>query len=214
MIQAILFDFDDTLINTLETKISALQETARYFYHFHLTEEAIKKQWGKPYHALLQTLFLETGDSLEHIMSNYESIAQNYPASLYDDIVAYLPELLQKTLVGIVTSARRFVVTRDLHLVGLDENMFFYIQTADDTSVYKPDPAVFVPILNELAKKGISKEKVVYVGDTFNDYLAAKGAGLRFFAFADRTTPKETFVQHAVPMIDSLRDLFDLVTTP
>ena len=93
----------------------------------------------------------------------------------------------------------------------MSPNNFFYIQTFEDTSVHKPDPLVFEPMLRKLQTKNISQDEIIYVGDAFTDFLAASTAGLQFYGVANAITSKEKFERESANVLTDIRDLLTLV---
>ena len=62
------------------------------------------------------------------------------------------------------------------HFKGIDK-YFKVAILADDTTKHKPDPE---PIYKCLDKISIKPEEAIFIGDSINDYLAAKNAGVDF----------------------------------
>lgn len=211
MVKAIIFDFDDTLVTTLPTKVLALQDVAMNIYGFKLKESTIKKHWGKPYRMLMEILFAKTGDTLENVIKNYEHIRNNYRACFHKDVIETLDYIEKKTLIGILTASPRNLILQDLHMLQFPYEKFFYIQSAEDTSVHKPHPDVFIPLLKKLERIGITISETIYVGDSLHDFAAAKGAGLQFYAIAGRTTARGEFIRKHASLLTTLNDLRDIV---
>lgn len=211
MIKAVIFDFDDTLVNTFETKALALQKTARDFYNFELTIEVIRQHWGKPYHEMMRILFANVSSDVDGIVRNFETIRQHFPAQLFDHVEETIEQLQKRVKLGIVTSTSRTLVLNDLTLISVSPDTFFYIQTFEDTAVHKPDPRVFVPILEKLQAKNIAKHEVIYVGDALTDFQAANAAGLQFYGVANAVTSKEVFTKEGAQVLVTMTDLLTLV---
>ncbi len=209
MIKAVIFDFDDTLVNTLETKTAALQYVAKTIYNYNLPTETIHTHWGKPYPEMLTEIFTESQDDPDSIIMHYEKIRKQFPSQLYKKVKETLHELSAKVTIGILTSAGKSVLVEDLNTVKLPIEMFEYIQTAEDTKVHKPNPKVFDPLLNKL---NLLPSEVIYVGDSINDYLAAKKAGLVFYGIShDIDSKNHIFKENNVEVLKSLDDLKDLI---
>lgn len=210
MVKAVLFDFDDTLITTFETKSRAVQDFGKYYYNKDISLETIRKSWAFPFRDSLAYLFDDV-DTIDAIMEKYMPFRKKYPAKRYPDALAVINTLAGKYKIGIVSSSSREALHSDLLLVGFAVERFFYIQTSEDTSVHKPDPLVFHPILSVLEKHHIQTNETVYIGDGISDYLAARGAGLSFFGLHGRTTPKEVFAKHGARSVGSLSDVLPLL---
>ncbi|HVF69548.1 MAG TPA: HAD hydrolase-like protein, partial [Xanthomonadales bacterium] len=87
MIKAIIFDFDDTLVKTKECKWDALKETGKRHYGLDITDEHIKKFWGKPFDEMLSGVLMNA-DKYMNLKINYESVTQEFPMKAFDDAVS------------------------------------------------------------------------------------------------------------------------------
>ena len=181
--KAILFDFDDTLMQTMKSKWDAIRETGRRFYDLDITNKDIKKFWGQSYQQML-TGSLKNIDTFENIRENYESITEEFPMKPYPDALVTINTLLEKYLIGILTASSKKLVLDDFQRLKFPIDKFVNIQTAEDTNVHKPDPKVFDPLLQILKEKGVNKNEIVYIGDSVRDYLAARDAGIDFYGVA------------------------------
>lgn len=211
MIKAVIFDFDDTLVNTFETKALALQQTAREVYDYELAIEKIKTHWGKPYHEMLLLLFEGVTDDLNDILKNFEDIREHFPSQLFDNVKETVEQLKEEVVLGIVTSTSKQLILSDLALIDLSPDNFFYIQTFEDTDFHKPDPKVFEPMFEKLKTKSISKEEIVYVGDGIKDFYAARDAGLQFYGVANAITSKEKFEKEGAHVLSDIKELLNIV---
>lgn len=210
MIKAIIFDIDDTLIKTFETKKEALKVMGKKYYGTELRDEQIKAVWGKPIRELLQILFTDLHD-VEEAFERYVVEREKYPTEAYDDTLPVLQELQKKYLLGLISSKSIRYLHIDLKIAGIEEELFFIIQTEEDTKVHKPDPHVFDFALNKLKKEDIKNSEILYVGDRVTDYKAAKDAGLHFYGIAGRTTCKDEFEKNGASTIKDLRELLKLI---
>lgn len=159
--KAIVFDYDDTLVQTKLSKWDALRETGKRFYNLNISDEHIKKYWGKPYLEMLQGVLMHA-DTIDNLRENYEKTTIEYPMQAHKDAVEVIKSLLSSYEVGIVTASARKLVVDDLKQLGFPIDKLFYIQTSEDTSMHKPNPAVFEPILKRLRDKNIFKEELLY----------------------------------------------------
>lgn len=210
MIKAVIFDFDDTLFRTKEFRIKAIQNGAYRFYKLKIPQSKIRKIWGKPIHIFWQELFGQI-DTYENIMKNYLSLIPEYPNKPYPDAFQTIEILLQTYKVGILSSSARDLVLPELvkHKFAIDK--FIHIQTAEETDVHKPDPAVFRPLLNKLKGMLITTSEILYVGDTLHDYQAARNAGINFIGIARRSTSNRDFRKVGARTVRSLNDLHKII---
>ncbi len=210
MIKAIIFDLDDTLIQTSKAKYSAIKHAAKTFYDLEINDQEIKSHWGKPFELFMKDLFGGI-DETEKIISNYYSIRNDFPTPSYPGTHEALAKLKNSFQLGIVTAATRHMTIEDLGIAKLDHTIFDYIQTSEDTNSHKPDPKVFLPIVAKFQDRGIANTELLYVGDSLNDYYAASGAQIKFVGIADRTTPRDDFHINKVKVIKEIEELESFV---
>lgn len=208
MIKGIIFDYDDTLIMTSEAKFAAHKFTAKKFYNIDLTDTDIKKVWGIPFTQFIKKLYREV-ESVEKILEKYYTVGEQFPIRAYKDSKKTIKQLKKHFHLGIVTAANSKLVKESMKTSDLDETDFLYIQTEEDTTIHKPDPKVYDPILRKFKQDNIEKHELICVGDHLFDYHAAKGAGIDFYGIADRTTSKKEFDKLGVKTIRVISDLID-----
>jgi len=205
-IRAVVFDFDDTLVATIEAKWSLHKLIAKEIYGKELTDEDIKPHWGKPLRTLIGLLHGE--ENVDQIMALEGSINRDFPKVIYEDTIAVLKALRQSgKLICLVTAHDRKNLIIDLKSAGIAKSLFDYIQTADDTIYHKPDPRVFKPLKNWLEVKSLKPKQVVYVGDALHDMNAALGAGFEFIGVTTGLVTQAEFTAHNIKPITKLSDL-------
>jgi len=93
MLKAIIFDLDDTLLKTRETKFAALKFAGKHFYNIAINDETLNLHWGKPFLEFMGIVFGNV-DSPENISKNYKSIVQsNISSELYELLYNYEQKL-------------------------------------------------------------------------------------------------------------------------
>lgn len=204
---AVLFDYDDTLVQTRQCKYRAIAALGRRFYGAEIAEAIIDRHWGIEYRQLFRKLFEGIDDNVERVIQRYESLNDEFPVVPYPDTLATIDGLLRRPLtLGIVTSAGD-IVHQQLKRMAMPVERMAVIQTAADTEVHKPDPRVFAPALRQLAQRGIPASEVAYVGDSLRDFEAARDASLRFVGIFGRTTPEVSFTDAGARAVASLSEL-------
>lgn len=176
-LDTILFDLDGTL---LDTKPLIDRSFIHTFEHFRpdyvLTDEELDSFFGP---TLYQTFSRYSDDEaeIEKMIAYY----REYNVANHDAIVKVMPgakELIY-TLhkkgykLGVVSSKKTDLVRHGLELFGLLDKMDIVIG-ADEVKNHKPAPDGIL-----LAKEKLEAEKIAYVGDTLNDILAGKAAGVK-----------------------------------
>lgn len=205
-IKAVLFDHDDTLVGTIGTKWEQHKHVARTFYGKELTDEEITEHWGKPLRELVCLLY--GTDDVEQAMAHNTATHEDFPKELFTATIPTLRHInAAGKLIGIITATSRFSFEHDLTLHQVPKDLLAYTQTADDTPYHKPDPRVFEPAIDWLAKQQIRPDEVVYIGDGLHDMRAAIGAGFNFLGVETGLVTAEQFKAENVKSIPSIGDL-------
>jgi len=206
MLKAIIFDLDDTLTQTRQTQYNTLKTTAKRFYNLEISNSDIDALYGIPYREFMQLLFRQC-DDLDNIIKNFHVIRENNPNRVYPDTIASLKRLQKKYRLGLLSAAGKHLVYKDVTDCGIGVDTFCHIQTEDDTTVHKPDPEVFQPTINYFAKFNISPTQMLYLGDTFNDFLASTQAGLHFIGIPRLEKEKQQMRDNNIDKIEDIKDL-------
>ncbi len=207
MIKAVIFDYDDTLVQTMKSKWDAIRETGKRFYNLDITNDQIKKFWGQAYQEMLSGSLMNI-DTFENLKKHYEETTKEFPMEAYPDALETIKKLLGEYKVGIVTASGKNLVIDDLTMLKFPVKKFFYIQTSEDTGVHKPDPKVFVPILQRLKAINIDQNDVIYIGDSTRDWLAARDAGIKFIGIAHGgSSTRDEFQKENSKILDHLSEI-------
>ncbi|MFH1916888.1 MAG: HAD family phosphatase [Nanoarchaeota archaeon] len=191
MIKGIAYDLDGTIIDSEPVHRSAWIKAAAKT-GISLSEEMLMSQRGKTDAEFTRTV--HPSFSPDEI-NEFVALKQGYVsdtilnAVIFPGFQAVLNELQTKNIpVGICTSAGRWFVDK-----VIEKYPFLKIVTisSDMVSKGKPDPE---PILLTFKNMGVKIEEGLYIGDAYNDYLAAKAAGcdfVHFGALRDPRVPKD-----------------------
>lgn len=205
--KAILFDFDETLVEAINVKWKQHQMTAKQFYNHELTEEVIRTYWGMPFEPMIE-LFYDKKDTVENMRNNYHSLDDQFPKSPFTDTIPVLTYLQNHSYwTGIVSSMHKESVIKDMKESGMPYKKMNLIQGSTDSKYHKPDPRVFDNAIHILKKVHITPQQMLYVGDDIRDMQAAHGAKIHFIAIPNGLTTKEEFMQHKVHCISTLSEL-------
>lgn len=205
--EAVIFDNDDTLVQTITCRWAAIKETAKRFYSVTVTDADIKPVWGNPYPEILAEI-LHHIDTPQTIKTHYESIIGEFPKLAHPGAVETVNWLLGLGVsVSVLTASGKDIVINDLTALGFPIARLTMVQTAEDTTAHKPDPAVFIPILEKLERQNIRKDQTIYIGDAMMDYTAARGAGIHFCGITQGLTSIFDFRQAGAAAVTSFADL-------
>ncbi len=175
---AYLFDWDGTLARTLEIWVEQLH--VRYGqYGLPVTKEQAAKGFGNLKAVLAYGL---PPDQLSEFQEGVnDAVRRRLPDTpLYDDADAMLRALKDKgkKLALVTTSLRpNLDLVMGRHNV---EELFDAIITSEDVQKHKPDPEGIMVAIDRL---GIAPERVIMLGDSSHDLLAARNAGVASMLF-------------------------------
>jgi phosphoglycolate phosphatase-like HAD superfamily hydrolase len=204
---AILFDFDDTLMATRETRVPLIVDTLAEL-GCHVELESVIDHWGKPFPRLIGCLAPSV---------DYEVFHQQYSERMSSQAPVVLPgaaELLKRlrdlgARVEIVSSGSRKLVLHDLEAGGL-MTYVGRVWACEDTDSCKPDPQVLDRPLAQLEARGIPRRTVAYVGDSLADFRVAHSQELPFVGVLTGLQSRGDFLAAGVPsgqIVDTLRAL-------
>ncbi|MDO8915490.1 MAG: HAD-IA family hydrolase [Coriobacteriia bacterium] len=173
-LQAILFDLDGTLIDTVELIRVSFRHATRTVLGYEVPDEITMAHVGRPLMQQFHEMAPEHADELlaeyrAFNMAHHDEMAKSYPGT-----IEALTELRSQGIpMGIVTSKGTAAATRGIELFGL-RPFFDVVVTADDVAVHKPDP---YPLRFAAGLMGVELEYCIYVGDSPHDMQAAIAAG-------------------------------------
>jgi phosphoglycolate phosphatase len=182
----ILFDFDGTLVDSLDAAFSAFGQVGPEFGCAPLSRERLERLRGM--HAL------EVVHALGVPMYRLPQLASRMRRAMRDDLMETAPvlgigEVLETLLqrghrLGVLSSNARGSVreyVRRHRLPGLDA-------VVGGTGLFGKASA----LRRQARRRGVGLERLVYVGDELRDLEAARDAGVRFAAVAWGYTPLES----------------------
>ena len=198
MYRAIIFDFDNTLINYTQCEQEALKHTL--VHHGILQEEESEwtrfqeiynpinwSYWENRHGYTREQLTLFTfRDALHHYLG--DSKAAELLADTYWDVFCnscYFEPGAHDTLqyiadyyrVGMITNGYSDSQRKRLRACGI-EQYFHSLVISDEVGIRKPDTGIFEVALQDL---GFKRSEVLFVGDSLNDdYEGARNAGIDF----------------------------------
>ena len=217
--KAILFDFDDTLVDSYHARVTAAERAAEGYLDPDIDLERIMKEWaGRPQMEIWMDL---SGDEkkAEAMMDGYKNWywkETTREVTLFPGVREMLDKLNSEGFaLGIVTSKARLLHDMDepygalveMQRLGCDD-LFDIVVGWGDAHESKPAPA---PILFALDKLGIGIQDALMVGDSHIDITSAKRAGVTSAGAAWGTLSRELLVK-AEPdyILESPSELFSL----
>jgi pyrophosphatase PpaX len=173
-VEAVLFDLDGTLIDTVELILTSFRHATRVVLGEPLPDDVMMAGVGKPLIKQMREFAPENADELLRVYREHNAQVHDSMVREYAGTRQVLDELAGRGLpMAIVTSKGTPMTLRGLRLFDL-ERFFGVIVTADDVELHKPDPH---PLRHAAALLGVDITRCVYLGDSPHDMEAALAAG-------------------------------------
>ncbi|MFJ7666176.1 HAD family hydrolase [Lysinibacillus sp. NPDC097195] len=176
MMEAIIFDFDGTLANTLPICFEAFHHVFKEFDNKDCTDNDIKAMFGPSETGIIRDNLLHPNkeEAIENYYAKYEELHKD----LLDgdgEILALLSFLKESGMkIGIFTGKAKRSLDISLHALQMAE-LFDVIITGDDVVKPKPDPE---GLLKALSLLEVDACEAIYVGDSDADIVAGLQANV------------------------------------
>jgi phosphoglycolate phosphatase len=182
-LQGVIFDLDGTLVDSAPDLRQALNQVLAARNRRAVTLDEMKSFTGDGMVKQLQRAFAATGDSLSE--NEAELLFRDFiayyrgqkpdPAQIYPHVVETLDALKADGVkLGVCTNKQEAATLRLLNELDLTR-YFGCIAGCDTFAVHKPHPGHVRGVIETLQ---VPAEGCVMIGDSINDVLAAKGAGI------------------------------------
>lgn len=191
MAEAVIFDKDGVLMLTETVWHRAFQDTLKlYGIDKEYTWEEHQKISGKPTFEVVENLRKEYGltapihEYVEKYRARYKEIFREDGVEVPEGVKELLKKLKEEDIkVAIGTGSSRESCDLTLEKTGLAE-FFDVVITSSDVAQSKPHPETFL-----LAARGINMQpdQCVVIGDSINDVLGARSAGMKVIAITDKS---------------------------
>ena len=186
MIEAVVFDLDDTLYRERDFVAGGYRAVARYVANtaglpaediFRAMMRTFSTSGRKDVFTMVITSFLKDPIPLEELIDVYRNHSPRL--RLFPGYGRLLHELRKHHKLGIITDGIPQVQRRKVEALGLQNAVDQIIYTGDyGPQCAKPDPLAFSLMLQRLKA---DPSRAVYVGDNpFKDCIGAHRAGMRF----------------------------------
>ncbi|MCL2390361.1 MAG: HAD-IA family hydrolase [Endomicrobia bacterium] len=172
----LIFDLDGTVIDSQKDITSAINRVRKEFGFEPLTVEKVRSFLGSGVNALVDKAVPEHDKEIHK--EALERFKFHYGQTLTDTTVAYTGikktlETLKDKKKAILSNKTEFFsheIVKRLDLL----KYFIEVWGGDTAGVKKPDPK---PVLDLMKRAGVVPSKTVLIGDSENDFKAAKAAG-------------------------------------
>ncbi len=178
MYEAVIFDLDGTLADSVDLHVEAWRKAMKEIWR-EPTEEEVRKyreNVGKSLRDIMRAIY---GEIDEKVFKGVKERKVRYFREMLHLLRPRIPreillELKRRYRLGVFTSTNRETARDMLRALGMD-GIFEVVVTADDVREAKPDPAGIFEVMRRMGVR-----KVLYVGDTEYDRIAAERAGVDY----------------------------------
>jgi len=213
--ELLIFDLDGTLVDTARDVHFCINETRADMNLPPLTLEEARKSIGPGPNTFVDLVLpSDQKHRLDEFIKKFRACYIDHltdHSRPYAGIVELLAELQKQGIpLAVATNKpRRYTekLLRDLDLLRFFSGIF----TPDDVASRKPDPEMIVKVLEDM---NASAENSLLIGDTDNDILAGKEAGVWTCAVTYGYGPQEV-LRNLQPdfMIDRPEDVLEIIST-
>ncbi|ANF94773.1 HAD family hydrolase [Paenibacillus bovis] len=205
-IKAIIFDFDGLILDTESVWFECYQEILSR-YEMELTLEHFAPSIGTHGNDFIDYVEKTIGKpGIGRIIDQEVYVLHQQKMQLIEareGVADYLHTAREMELrIGLATSSNRAWIERFLGKLGLRE-YFEVIKTSDDVSAVKPDPELYLRVVDEL---GVKPEEALAFEDSLNGLRAAKAAGLHCAIVPNPVTSLLPF-EHYDLRLDSMAEM-------
>lgn len=209
MFEAVIFDWDGTLADTVPVVLCSFQEVLRRF-GCEVSDDFLAKRIGIGARNMFKDALISTGmpfdeSTLDRLMDEKIQIhvKLSNEISLLDGAIELLFALHRKVRIALATMSNRIVIDKLL----LEKNVkgyFDLVITADDVIKPKPEPEIFLKCSNKLA---IAPEKCVVIEDSLFGVMAARKAGMKCIVVSTGAySTEELEIQQPDLIVESLTE--------
>ena len=206
MIKAILFDIDGTILDTSDFVFSAVKYTLAK-HNLSITEENLTLAKGKPLVEFYKFLFPSQDYQL------FSKTHDDYQQDKFDKVKIFpgVLKVLRKLkadgfLLAAVSNRTRISLVKSLKLGKIYKyfDMIVALEDVENPKPHKDHPLKALELLD------VEKEFAIMVGDTENDILAGKNAGIKTIGVSYGWAGDEIKNHNPDFVIDKIDELFSL----
>ncbi|HPR57120.1 MAG TPA: HAD family hydrolase [Bacteroidales bacterium] len=208
-VQAIIWDWNGTLLNDLDVCINAMNRMLKKRNYPLLTEARYKEIFTFP----VQDYYVEAG--FDFSRDDWETVAAEFIANyrknihqsvLHDEVNDILQRFRSMGKRQFILSAMQQDFLMETISARLDPSIFEVIAGLNDHYA-----ATKVENAHLLVKKiGLPKNKIVMIGDTIHDFEVAEETGITCILIANGHQSGERLAGKEARLIDNLKDLPNL----
>ena len=183
--KAVLFDWDNTLVDTWPVIHAALNETLRYMHHPEWSLERVKREVKKSMRDSFPEMFGERWEeAAQHYQQSYRALhlGQLQPLPGAEETLRLLRR--QPLFLGLVSNKKGDTLRQELKHLGWEQYVDVTVGAGDAT---RDKPSCDPALLALKDSSHAAPEEVWFVGDTGVDLECAQGIGATGILFGDHT---------------------------
>jgi pyrophosphatase PpaX len=177
MPHAILFDFDGTLVDSIELILTSARFAFEGFEGRNPTDDEWRASIGRPLVAAFRD-FVDEEAEVARLVTRYREFQMMHHDRLlraYDGVVETIGDLAAAGhAMALVTSKPDLLAKRGLEVIGLDDAIPVIVG-CDSCTRHKPHPE---PVERALTLLGASPDDAIFVGDSPHDVASGRAAGV------------------------------------
>jgi FMN phosphatase YigB (HAD superfamily) len=208
-IKMIVYDVDNTLVQTngfIEDTLSRVLPGFGLVLPRERMYDILKRNLA--FEKIFDELF---GTQGPEILVAYRKIAPDLPYSATEGALSFVESSSDRGIHQVILTNRLNLLDKRLIQAGFDPGVFVAKIAPTDTGIKKPDPRVYAEINSLAIKEGIPKSQIVSIGDHVDDYLAARGNGIEFYAIlAQGSSSIQDFVHSGLEKEHIVTDFHNL----
>lgn len=199
--KGLLFDFDYTLGDSTDGIVTCVNYALECLGYQTAERETIRRTIGLHLEEVYRVLVKEQGQTVKEVegprfarlfMEKADQVMTE-KSSFYPGVLTCMREWREQGYkLGVVTTKYRHRIESILEKYQ-EKGLFDIIIGGDSVKHPKPDPEGLLQVLEIW---GMSKEEVLYVGDSLVDARTAQAAGVDFAGVTTGTTTKEALEQY------------------
>ena len=204
MLKAVIFDFDGTLVDTIDSIWAEYQRVISEMGLKKVSHRDFTRNVGRAWDEILGIFWpgLDPYEFTKHYRVQAETVKP------IPGVDSALRRMSRDYALAIMTSRGEKTFMPHMRKAGIDSGLFRAIYNRNDLKYNKPDPRALAPVLKSL---GIRPDEAVYVGDSIIDAECAQKAGAGFIAVLSGGAYEDDFkamgVKDIIPSVASLPEL-------
>jgi HAD superfamily hydrolase (TIGR01662 family) len=219
-IQAMLFDLDGTLIDSIPTYFDLMESILKIVGLPPAPKERVAEFMTAGLEALEKMIPEEMMDRKDELIKECITVGRKISWNMFNDKVALfegVDELFsllseRNILIGVVTTTQRHVIERKLAPLARNnvKDALDVVIAVEDAPLRKPAPDPLIECARQLA---VQPEKCVYVGDSHVDIQAGNAAGMMTIGVLTGLDDRDTLAKEnpsvILESVGEIRGLFE-----